>query len=204
MTNNIWFTSDTHYNHKNICRGISEWKNKETAARDFKDLSEMNQALVNNINAVVGQDDVLYHLGDWSFGGIESIWPFRRRIQCRTVHFIIGNHDKHIKQNLLLPNCITGELTTQDLFESVNNYLEITIAGQIFVLSHYPIEEWYEMDKKGAIMLHGHVHHKFDECELNTKYRRMDVGIDWKEFRPYSLEEIVRIMSKRERKQHSS
>jgi calcineurin-like phosphoesterase family protein len=42
-----------------------------------------------------------------------------------------------------------------------------------------------------------------DDCELNTKYRRMDVGMDWEEFRPYSLEEIVRIMSKRERKQNS-
>jgi len=30
----------------------------------------------------------------------------------------------------------------------------------------------------------------------------MDVGIDWKEFRPYSLDEILEVMNKREFKKH--
>ena len=228
---NIWFTSDTHYNHKNICRGISTWANKETTTRDFLTLEKMNHAMVNSINSLVMPDDILYHLGDWSFGGIESIWQFRERIICKTIHLIPGNHDEHIKKNKILPNVISdapysshfisgnpndygimkkgdGEypnyVEAQRLFASVNNYLELELNGQTFVLSHYPIDEWFDMDRTGAIMLHGHVHHKFDKHELNTKYRRMDVGIDWEEFRPYSLEEIVRVMSKRERKQHSS
>jgi calcineurin-like phosphoesterase family protein len=223
---NIWFTSDTHYNHKNICRGISDWANKETTTRDFLTLEKMNSAIVDSINSLVGPDDILYHLGDWSFGGIESIWKFRQRIYCQNIHLITGNHDQHIKKNKVLPNCIQvyhGEFEysyinglqdelsftriqaeAQKLFASTQGYLELKIGKQIFILSHYPIDEWFEMDRKGAIMLHGHVHHTMDKCELNTKYRRMDVGIDWKEFRPYSLEEIVRIMSKRERKQHSS
>jgi hypothetical protein len=29
---------------------------------------------------MVGQDDVLFHLGDWSFGGFESIEQFRNQI----------------------------------------------------------------------------------------------------------------------------
>jgi len=31
----------------------------------------MNDTLVNNINEMVGENDVLIHLGDWSFGGFE-------------------------------------------------------------------------------------------------------------------------------------
>jgi len=228
---NIWFTSDTHYNHKNICRGVSEWKDKETTARDFEHLAHMNYRLVRNINSVVMQDDILYHLGDWSFGGIESIWQFRQQIYCKNIHLITGNHDQHIKKNLILPNVISdapysqnfidgdpndfgvgkkgdGEypnyVEAQRLFTSVNGYLELELDKQTFVLSHYPIDEWFDMDRKGSIMLHGHLHHKLDKCELNTKYRRMDVGIDWEEFRPYSLEEIVRIMNKRNKKEHSS
>lgn len=182
----------------------------------------MNSAIVDSINSLVGPDDILYHLGDWSFGGIESIWQFRKRILCKNIHLIPGNHDDHIKKNKLLPNVWVahwddgdkffegGENFTscrayaQELFTSINNYLELELDGQTFVLSHYPIDEWFDMDRKGAIMLHGHVHHTMDACELNTKYRRMDVGIDWKEFRPYSLEEIVRIMSKRSKKEHTS
>lgn len=218
----IWFTSDTHYNHKNICRGTSEWESKDST-RPFNTLEQMNNFIVNSINDYVQQNDTLYFLGDWSFGGIENIWNFRKRIICRDIHFINGNHDQHIKKNKLLeipkseeslvrkfiPNFniefMFGSnllIEPQDLFTSIQNYFEIEINKQIFVLSHYPIEEWYEMDRKGSIHLHGHCHHNIDNCELNTIYKRMDIGIDWKEFRPFNIDEILRIMRKRINKQH--
>ena len=75
----IWFISDTHFGHKNICYGVSEWENKITNTRPFNSLEEMNWAIVNSINNYVKEDDILYHLGDWSFGGIENIWNFRKR-----------------------------------------------------------------------------------------------------------------------------
>ena len=78
MKKQIWFTSDTHYAHKNICRGVSEWTAADKT-RDFETLNEMNLQIVKSINDHIGQDDVLYHLGDWSFGGIENIWNFRKQ-----------------------------------------------------------------------------------------------------------------------------
>lgn len=231
LTNcNIWFASDFHYGHVNICRGVSKWPDKEITARDFETMDQMNYRIVKNINDTVMQDDILYFLGDWSMGGIENIWNFRKQIYCKTIHFITGNHDQTVKKNKILPNCywvmderpmIThsyirdGELPkelsldavfcrAQSLFTSVQDYLELVLDGQIFVLSHYPLEEWFEMDRKGAIMLHGHCHHKLDDVETNYIYRRMDVGLDWKEFRPFSLEEVVRKMSKRPHKTHKS
>jgi calcineurin-like phosphoesterase family protein len=82
---NIWFTSDTHYGHKNICRGVTSWKSEDPAAliaatRDFPTLEIMNETIVSNINSVVAEDDWLIHLGDWSFGGIENIDAFRDQI----------------------------------------------------------------------------------------------------------------------------
>ena len=73
----VWITSDTHFGHKNICRGVTAWRLPDgsipiTQTRDFGSISEMNDMIVNNINCVVGQDDVLIHLGDWSFGGFEK------------------------------------------------------------------------------------------------------------------------------------
>jgi calcineurin-like phosphoesterase family protein len=100
----VWITSDTHYNHANICRGTTNWRKpdgsvpiKET--RDFKSLDIMNDMIVDNINQYVKQDDVLIHLGDWSFGGFEFIRKFRERIICKNIHLILGNHDHHIENN---------------------------------------------------------------------------------------------------------
>lgn len=225
MKKQIWFTSDTHYAHKNICRGVSEWTG-EDRTRDFETLEEMNYQIVKSINDHVKQDDILYHLGDWSFGGIENIWNFRKQIICEEIHLIFGNHDQHIKKNKVLPNCIQvyrGEFeynyidgiqdelsftrpqaVAQEIFSTTQGYLELEIDKQVFVLSHYPMEEWLEMDRRGGIMLHGHCHHALDSSETNQIYRRMDVGIDWEEFRPFSLEDILYKMRNRPLKKHNA
>ena len=100
---NIFFTSDTHYAHKNICVGVSEWDDKTKSCRKFQTLEEMNELIVNNINKYVKENDILYHLGDWSFGGINNIWEFRKRINCKNIYLVPGNHDHHIKKNKILP-----------------------------------------------------------------------------------------------------
>ena len=82
---NIWFTSDTHYGHKNIVRGTTSWEKNEGGqkTRDFDTLEEHNAALVKSINSVVKQDDELWHLGDWSFGGHANIKVFRDQLHCK-------------------------------------------------------------------------------------------------------------------------
>src|SRR5687768_7511272 len=103
---NTWFTSDTHYHHKNIVRGCTEWEESPGGqrTRNFDTLEAHDAALVENINKQVKENDVLYHAGDWSFGGIDSIWNFRKQIKCKTIHLILGNHDHHIENDRPLPN----------------------------------------------------------------------------------------------------
>ena len=65
----VWIFSDPHYNHKNICRGVTAWRLPDGSVpidqtRDFNTIEQMNETIVNNINSVVGQDDILIHLGD--------------------------------------------------------------------------------------------------------------------------------------------
>lgn len=191
---NIWFTSDTHYSHKNICRGVTEWTT-DRFTRDFPTLEKMNEAIVNNINAVVQPDDILFHLGDWSFQGIENVSKFRERIMCKNIHLILGNHDHHIKRN-------TDNL--QDLFVSVNQILNVRViedrspklvanSKYELILSHFPIASWENMNK-GSIHLHGHVH-------LKKQYRlhagkAMDVGVDGNDLQPHNLRDILNTMRK--------
>lgn len=102
----VFFTSDTHFGHKNICKATSTWtEGRGNKTRDFQSLTQMNLTLIEKINAKVGEDDILFHLGDWSFGGIENIWSFRSQIICKNIHIIPGNHDHHIESDKILPNC---------------------------------------------------------------------------------------------------
>ena len=153
----IYFTSDTHFNHKNIVEGTSKWTDK-TKTRPFKDLYLHNETLIHNINKVVKHDDTLYHLGDWSFGGIHSIWNFRKRLLCEDIHLILGNHDYHIERGKIYD--IPGEdksFNLRELFTSVSHYKEITVEKQHIILSHYAMRVWNK-SHKGSWLLYGHSH----------------------------------------------
>ena len=188
----LWFTSDTHYNHSNICSTTTQWTDPVTC-REFKSLEHMNVMLVSNINEVVGQDDILFHLGDWSFGGFEQIQKFRDSIVCKNVHIITGNHDHHIERN---------KDNIQSIFSSVNKYLNLDVkwgegtmlhGEQRFTLMHFPIASWDNM-ARGAIHLHGHVH--FEPNERIGVGKMMDVGVDGNNLYPIEMNEVLRLMNK--------
>ena len=44
----IWFTSDTHGFHSNICKGCTKWTSG--SMRDFNDPVSMTEQLIENIN----------------------------------------------------------------------------------------------------------------------------------------------------------
>ena len=186
----LWFTSDTHYNHANICSATTKWSELVTC-REFKSLEHMNSTLVGNINEVVGQDDILFHMGDWSFGGFEQIQKFRDSIFCKNVHIITGNHDHHIENDR--EGC-------QKLFSSVNKYLNLIVKYNVgtplqgearFALMHFPIASWDNM-ARGAIHLHGHVHFE-PNIRIGTG-KMMDVGVDGNGLYPISMNQVLRLM----------
>ena len=185
-TQRLYFTSDTHYNHTNICRGVTRWTDAEDVTRDFKTLDQMNDRIINGINEVVGQDDILFHLGDWSFGGFESIPEFRNRINCNNIHLVLGNHDHHIERD---------KAGIRYAFSSVNQYVELNVNNEYnFVLMHYPIMSWNNMND-GVIHLHGHVHLPPDK--RIGKGKMMDVGVDGNGMDPISLSKVLTLMNPR-------
>jgi calcineurin-like phosphoesterase family protein len=187
----VFFVSDTHYSHKNICRGVTDWRTQDGevpvhSTRDFNTIELMNNALVDNINSVVGQDDTLIHLGDFSFGGFDNIGNFLDRLVCKNIHLVLGNHDTHIKYN---------RDGIQDRFLSVQQYLEVKINDYYFVLSHYPLQSWNGLNK-GVIHLHGHVH--LNKMLKFGNGKKMDVGVDGNDLNPYLIDDIIKIMNKRD------
>lgn len=195
----IWFTSDTHYHHKNIVRGTTSWQefspgSSHQSVRDFDTLEEHDEKLIDNINTYVSEEDTLYHLGDWSFGGIEQIWNFRKRLICEDIHLILGNHDRHIENNRKI--CFSEQYTDWDMYEdterfgiagealredyifpsqiftSVSHYKELQVKynghKHRIVMSHYAMRVWNK-SHHGSIMLYGHSHGTLPIYELGLK-----------------------------------
>jgi len=183
---NIWITSDSHYGHQNIVGStISKW---DSGYRNFTSLQEMNETLIKNINDKVKENDILYHLGDWSFGGIDNLYYFRKSLICKNIHLLLGNHDHLIvnKDKKLSDGTI---INPYDLFTSVNHVFTGKIGKQYFHLSHYSHQIWPK-SHHGSIHLFGHSH-----GTATPIGKSMDVGIDThKEFRPYHINEIITLV----------
>jgi calcineurin-like phosphoesterase family protein len=189
-TGRVYITSDTHFGHKNIVRGTTNWRTQDgkvpvDSTRDFQTIEQMNERLIDGINHFVGQDDTLIMLGDVSFGGFDNIGIFLERLVCHNIHLILGNHDHHIENNRDF---------VKERFLSVQHYMEININDRNFVLCHYPLQSWHGMNK-GVIHLHGHVHLP-ENCKFGNG-KKMDVGVDGNGMDPYSIDEIIKIMDKR-------
>ena len=188
---NIYVLSDSHYGHSNLVRGISTWdlSRKDVSGnilgvRDFDTLEEMNQTLIDNINSIVPTDGILFHLGDFSFGGKQNIEIFRNQINCKNLHLITGNHDKSIEK---------GQF--DHLFSSRQKYLELEVGKHLkFVLFHFAIDSWDNL-KRGAFHLHGHHHWTGNQRFGNG--RKMDVGVDGNNLKPYKLADVIEMLKDR-------
>lgn len=214
-----YFISDTHAYHKNICKGSTKWDLNDhggsLSVRDFKDEFEMTDVLVDSINETVLEDDFIIHLGDFSFGGIENIWNFRKRINCKNIILILGNHDHHILNNRELPNCYTEyssktfesqkdvkrgvfeKVRAQEIFHSVHSALSLQIGKNTFELCHYPYAVWNKAHH-GRIHLHGHCHGSYQ-----TDGRLLDVGVDNLQrlngnMKPLNIDYIMKYMVNKE------
>ena len=177
----VWFSSDFHFGHTNIVGPkISNWKH---GYRDFESLHEMNKTLTNTINKYVEEDDTLYFLGDFSFGGHTNIPAYRHSLVCQNIHVCRGNHDTHIDKY-------------KHLFLSINDVMWCKERNDrpIF-MSHYSHRVWPH-SHKGVIHLYGHSHNT-----IPTHGKSMDVGVDvayamFGEYRPFELDEIIKLTDK--------
>lgn len=179
----IYFTSDLHISHENII-GF--------ANRPFSCSFLMDEALIDNINAVVGPKDTLYILGDVCMGrGVNRAEKCREilsEINCKDVHLIIGNHD--LQDANQLKACGFKDPCLRKV---------IKIDGDKIVLDHFPLAEW-DGFYHGAYHLHGHIHSSptYNEEQAAKGLRRFDVGVDANDYRPVAWEDIKEFFRKHE------
>lgn len=173
-----FFTSDLHFFHKNIIRFDN---------RPFTSVEEMNETLIRNWNRKVKDDDLVYILGDISWGNDDETCAIFKRLKGRKV-LIKGNHDR-----------VHGKI--KDYFEEITDYKEITLPGnKHIVLCHYPIV-FFNRHHYGAYMFYGHVHnshewnmtenYKFELEQLDIRCNMFNVGTMVHNYEPVTFEEIT-------------
>lgn len=171
----VFFTSDTHFNHANIIRYCQ---------RPFKDPAEMNETLITNWNQTVGNEDIVFHLGDFCLGGAAEWTQILDRLNGR-IYLILGNHDlKNIRQGFI------------GRFEHVAMQMRIEIGKKKIYLSHYPFLCFEGGYKTDVWQLFGHVHTRhsntcIDAGRLQFLYpTQYDVGVDNNDFTPILFEQV--------------
>lgn len=153
---NVWFTSDTHFGHKNIIKFCEK-------TRPFSSIDEHDDHIISKWNSQVQPNDIVFHLGDFSFGNLTFTKGVLEQLNGRKV-LIYGNHDQVIRDNE----------SAQEHFEACVDYLRVKIDGVTVILMHFPIFSW-DCKGHGAYHLHGHTHAAY----LNgMKGRFLDAGVD--------------------------
>lgn len=192
-----WFTSDTHFSHKNIIN--------LGAGRPFKDIQHHNEMLVKNWNNVVSPTDTVFHLGDVALGPWPDGLSYVKRLNGHKV-LVPGNHDrissveKPARQERFLPDY---DEAFQKIFDEVSWTVVGTKPHWPVMMSHYPYDgDSHGTDRytdlrpvdNGVPLIHGHNHCGPSEREsVSAKGTpQFAVGVDANNWTPVHEDTIIR------------
>ena len=169
----IYYTADLHFGHANVIRHCD---------RPFADANEMDKVLIENWNARIHRNDVVYIVGDFLFRAKRPAEDYLAVLKGRK-HLIIGNHDKYWMKKADLGAW----------FESVSPMLFVNDHGQTATLCHYPMISWPGMSK-GGYMIYGHIHNNTNADYwplIAARDLMLNAGVDVNGFAPVTLEEMI-------------
>jgi len=172
-----YFTSDTHFDHKNIIKYCN---------RPFQSIEEMNIAIVEKWNELVSSEDIVYHLGDFTFGDIRHFSKWANQLNG-TIKILPGSHDHHWLKDFKPSEKVQviAPLVSIKIPEIKNGKYP-----QILVMCHYSMQV-FDRSHYGSYHIFGHSHGK-----LKGIGRSMDIGVDTNNFYPYSIWDIHARLSK--------
>ena len=171
-----WFIADLHLGHQKII---------DFELRPFKTLEEMDEAIVENWNSVVGDNDDIFVLGDFSFYDKEKTTEICKKLKGRKI-LIMGCHDEESVSYYM-----------ECGFEEVYNYP--IIYREFFMLSHKPL---YINTNMPYANIFGHVH-------SNVMYKTYSsqsacVCVERTSYYPLDFGFIVKLMKEAKEKENKN
>ena len=174
-SDNIWFISDTHFYHANIIRYCNRpWNNGKDDAGNIvvteDNVEQMNNEMVRRWNSIVSKDDIVWHLGDFSFGGKENLEKIFPQLNGK-INLVMGNHD-HYKIDYYYD---VGFHRVYDRNVIINDFV---------VLSHAPLH--FLNCNSPFFNIYGHIHDSsvyqtYTKCNCCVCVERHDyTPVSWK------------------------
>jgi calcineurin-like phosphoesterase family protein len=166
----IWFTADFHFGHSNIIRYCN---------RPFRNAEEMDQTILERLNASVKVNDILYFLGDFCIGSKTRDLEHRKQIRCKKVFAAPGKHDKEARK-------LAEEFTW--LGQPRGNLCQ-RATHRAMSLRHARLEPCPSR-RVASLRFHG----KLPEAPTSLS---MDVGVDTHDFRPWHFGEFSLLVTEK-------
>ena len=188
---NRFFTSDTHFGHQRII---------ELCNRPFSSFEEMDEALIDNWNHVVYEDDVVYHLGDVALGQWDRWNNILPRLNGRKI-LVVGNHDRVFCANK--QSHIDRFKPIYDLwFEEIHDNISglTLLNGEGVNLSHFPYDgdshgddryREYRLHDNANVLIHGHTHSADVISRSKIDTVQIHVGVDAHNYTPVSEQQVI-------------
>lgn len=163
----VFFTSDLHFGHKNLCIALREMSAEESDA-----------IIIENWNKTVSKHDTVYVLGDITMEKHQSICDYIKKLNGRIV-LIGGNHD--------VRRCCT-------MYQKLGVTVMGCLVYKGFICTHIPIHPTQLTGFQGNI--HGHIHKSgifieqgvYDPPKIEGPY--YNVNTEFHDFTPVPFEDI--------------
>lgn len=177
----VFFTSDLHFGHKNLCQGLRGMT-----------VEESDKLIIDNWNKVVTKRDLVYVLGDITMENQNDIPKYIKQLNGRIV-LIGGNHDTkqccdvYRKLGITVMGCLKykgficthipvhpNELEHEDrqLFRG-NIHGHIHRAGEIDGVSYSPKTDYGPLYYNVNTELHNYTPIAFDDLVADFQQKRL-------------------------------
>lgn len=163
----VYVAADLYLGYNNIIRRNN---------RPFMTVEEMNKLLLKNWNDTISSDDIVYFLGDISYGE-----------NAQTIDYWL----KRLSGNIVF---IKGDDDFSEEIEFLLDYVTVNVGDKHFCLVHNPADAPEDFDG-WIIHAHNYSHDLQKHPFIDRQRKTINISLEATDYRPVSFAEIEGIVS---------
>ena len=166
----VFFTSDLHLGHKNLCEYVRGMSSEES-----------DELIIKNWNKVVTKRDLVYVLGDFTMEDQNKIPKYISQLNGNII-LIGGNHDTR--------QCC-------DVYRKLGITVMGCLKYKGFLCTHVPVNQC-EIERPHKQLFRGNIHghiHCNDDIELGPLY--FNVNTEFHDYTPILFDDLVKQFQER-------